>query len=116
MEYNPGDKIKYHTGDENWKNGIVHAVRTVDDVDGIPRVLTYLVDTGRDERVDVQTHNLKDLAFNKKYRSHRAKGVARDEAQAKATEAVADLPDEIVEEKIRQPEQIDVRPEAIKSR
>jgi hypothetical protein len=47
-----GAKVKYHTGDEKWKNGVIHAVRKVDDIDGVPRVLTYLIDTGNDERID----------------------------------------------------------------
>lgn len=52
QKFEPGDKVKYQTKDGSWKNGVIHGVRKVDDVDGTPRIFTYLIDTGRDVRID----------------------------------------------------------------
>lgn len=118
-----GDRVKYHTGNEKWMNGIVHAVRKVDDINGQPRVLAYLIDTGRDERVDVYKTNLKDVAHSREFTKHFHK-VSKSEtleeaglqAMVKANAATEHLPDEIITDVVRQPQQVDVSAEWVKPR
>ena len=60
QELEIGAKIKYHDEESGkWLQGTVHGVRKVDDVDGVPRVLTYLVDTGKDEHTSVLRRDLR---------------------------------------------------------
>lgn len=72
-----GTKVKYlYDGQE--ADGVVHAVRKVDNPDGTQRVIGYLIDTGNDNRVDeIVTPKGKKNIF------------------------------------VRQPEQVDVKPEEI---
>lgn len=115
-ELQSGDKVKYHTGDNKWKNGVIHGVRKVDDITGVPRVLTYLVDTGNDHHVDIRKTNLKDAAHAKEFNKHVERGLGHEEAHQKARLVSDKLPDDFVTDVIRQPEQVDVRPENIKLR
>ncbi len=58
-----GDKVEYKVGDK-WKTGIIHAVRKAEAVKGPDIVLGYLVDTGKDVRLDeVVTDEGKDNIF-----------------------------------------------------
>lgn len=116
MELESGAKVKYHTGDEKWKNGVIHGVRKVDDVNNIPRVLSYIIDTGRHHRIDQHSHSLRDMSLNQHIQKHLKAGHTREEANTKAYESVKDMPDEVVTETVRQPEQVDVRPEWVKPR
>jgi hypothetical protein len=112
---NPDDKVKYHTGDEKWKNGVIHGARFVDDVDGTPRVLTYLIDTGAHERIDVFQRDLRDEFVNHEVEKLLAKGLQLHEAHQKLADSKLP-PSQVVEDIVRQPQQVDVRPEHVKTR
>lgn len=49
-ELKQGDKVKYLHNDK-WYNGVIHAVRKID-FQSSQHVLSYLIDTGKDTRVD----------------------------------------------------------------
>ncbi len=73
------------------------------------QVLSYLIDTGRDERVDVYTRDLRDEAMAQEFDKLVAKGAEPHKAAAKVHDM--DLPAmEVVEDVVRQPQQIDVLP------
>lgn len=46
-----GDKVEYKIG-EKWKAGVIHGVKKAEAVKGPDIVLGYLIDTGKDARVD----------------------------------------------------------------
>lgn len=116
-ELESGSKVKYHTGDGKWKNGTVHAVRKIEDNKTHEVITTsYLVDTGRNTRVDVYTTNLKHLAYGQEFSKHTDRGASTEVAVAKAKAHVEKMPDEIVEETVRQPQQVEVAQENIKPR
>lgn len=46
-----GDKVEYLVGDK-WKKGVVHGIKKAEAVKGPDITLGYLIDTGKDERVD----------------------------------------------------------------
>lgn len=110
-----GDKVKYHTGDERWENGVVHGIRKMD-VEDKPEIISYLVDTGKDHRLDVHQHSLRDEMFQAEKLKHRKAGLDHIEAHKRATKAIEKIPEEVVETTERQPEQVDVRPDCIKGR
>jgi hypothetical protein len=110
-----GDEVKYLDPKTNkWLPGKIHGVRKVDDVDGVPRVLTYLVDTGADERLDVYSRSLRDEFISKEVNKHIGRGLTLAEAHRKIEEIKHLPPEEIVEDVVRQPKQVDVRPDHVR--
>ncbi len=121
-ELNIGQKVKYHLDDKKWRTGSVHAVRKVDTSSGRQAVIAYLVDTGKDERVDEYSVNKRDVEISKRsaklHRKYLAGSKPNPEKFFEEVEAISqqdDLPESKVEHhKVRQPEQVEVRPENIK--
>ncbi len=117
--FQSGDKVKYlHPTSGKWKSGVVHGVRSAETDKG-EVLLSYLIDTGNDERVDEFSHDLRSDEVTK-----RAHAIVADKKNPidnfiDAVEEVSaheDLPDsEVVTEKVRQPEQVDVLPANVKA-
>lgn len=110
----PSSKVKYHLGDKKWLDGVVHGIRKIDLEDRSKKIISYLIDTGGDERIDVIKHRAKYKAMNKEFKNQVAKGKETSEAMDIAVKSVQNLVDEIIEEKIRQPKQVEVAPENVR--
>lgn len=121
-----GAKVSYRdfdkAGKEKWKAGIIHGLTKVDTKSG-PKVLAYVVDTGKDDRVDEYNYDVRGAEINKRVNAALdKKGLEGDErllALPKTVEDVAaqkDLPkSKIVNETVRQPELVYVEPKDIKA-
>lgn len=115
-----GDKVKYLSGDK-WLKGTIHGIRSADDEHGNAVVISYLVDTGKDLYVDERTYDKRQVEItnrlnkateNSKLTGHKA-ALEIHNALEKINQH-DDLPkSEIVTEKFRQPETVDVRPDEI---
>lgn len=118
--FEAGHKIQYRlfdkNGKEHWVPGIVHGVRRYEDAatNMITRI-TYLVDTGRDERVDEFPFDHRDREIERRAN----KLVSQGEDPVKAMSIVlnrSDLPESKRDiELVRQPEQIELPAEHIRS-
>ncbi len=113
-----GAKVNYKTSDkagkELWKSGVIHAVRKIDTKAG-SRVISYLVDTGKDNHTAEVTYDTRDVEINKRLNDQiEKKGIDADDLTAvrdieKAVSAQKDLPkSKVVTDTVRQPELIDV--------
>lgn len=119
IQYEAGDKIQYRLFDKKgkgtWFDGVIHAVRRYED----PKTnmitgLTYLVDTGRDTRVDEFPFNHRDREINRRTNALIRKGGDPDKSLMTVLKHT-DLPDSKQDvERVRQPEQIELAPEHIK--
>lgn len=114
-----GTKVKY-THDGKTAKGIIHGVRRVQMEDGSERVLTYLVDTGKDERIDVHTRDPHGEEVGRRLKKAMLKDPKIRDSQElinATVEAILiqkDLPAVgLTEERFRQPEQVDVPPQDI---
>lgn len=113
-----GDKIEYQVGNQ-WKKGTIHGVKKAEAVKGPDIVLSYLVDTGKDARIDKVVHDVRDdavtdmankiVADPKDHIDNFVDAVAKAEKSNKLPES------KLVTETIRQPEQIEVLPENIRA-
>lgn len=113
-ELEAGDKIQYFQ-DGKWHKGVIHGVRNYEDAatNMITRI-TYLVDTGRNERVDEYPFDHRDREINKRVNAMVSKGKPHIEA-LNAVLKHSDLPDNKPDvERVRQPEQIELPAEHIK--
>lgn len=107
-----GDKVEYKVGGK-WKSGIIHGVKKAE-VKGSEQVVGYLIDTGKDERVDEVEYNKRDEVISQRIKDLESKGSDRKAASEKVM-AQKDLPKSVVEiKKIRHPEQVEVLPGDIK--
>ena len=114
-----GTKIQYRLFDkenkEHWFDGVVHGVRRYENPKtGVITKITYLVDTGRDERVDEQVYDQRDRAISEHVTKLTRKGADILDALAQVHKR-DDLPQsKVITERIRQPEQIELPAEHIR--
>lgn len=120
-----GAKVTYKDfdkkGKEMWRDGVIHGITKVDTKSG-PRVLAYVVDTGKDEHIDEVTYDKRSVEITKRVGAELEKrgleGDERIEAFTEITKDVVaqkDLPkSKIVTEIVRQPELTYVEPKDIK--
>lgn len=116
-QYQSGDKILFLYKDGKWYRGVIHGVRTVEDHNGIVKSVSYLVDTGRNTRVDEYPFNHRDREISKRLNENLPKGADHDQANKMIKDIMAspDLPEDKMDvEKVRQPEQIELSAEQIK--
>lgn len=121
-EYQVDQKIKYKLFDkkskEHWFNGVIHGVKRFENEAGVITKITYLVDTGRHERLDEHPFNHREREMSKRIRKLVRSGEAQShpEALQKVLE-YTDLPDDKPDvEVFRQPEQIELTEEFIAPR
>lgn len=117
-EFDTDDKIQYRLfdkkGKEHWFNGVIHGIRRYEE-GGIIMRITYLVDTGRNTRVDEFPFDHRDRELTRQINEHIDKGVEPLEAIDKVIKK-DDLPKSKLDvERIRQPEQIELPPEHIRA-
>lgn len=117
-EIDLGANILYRSTDskgvERWRKGVVHSVKKAEAVTGPDIVLGYLIDTGKDERVDEVTTTAADRELNKRVEKHVSKGATIPEAVEKSL-AQGDLPEGGEETEVtRYPQQIEVKPEDLR--
>lgn len=117
--YEIGDKIEFMLPDKkgkaHWFPGKIHGVRRYEDpkTNAIQK-MTYLVDTGRDERVDERPFDRRDVEVTRRVRAERAKGKTDVEAIS-AVMKHTDLPESKIDVvRIRQPEQLELPAEHIR--
>lgn len=118
-ELQAGDKIQYRLfdkkGKEHWFNGVIHGVRRYEERGFINRI-TYLIDTGRDERVDELPYDHRQREASKRVNVLVGKGADVYDAIEKVYAKGNDLPDRKIDiERVRQPEQIELPPEHIRA-
>lgn len=118
--HEPGTAIKYMSASGKKVSGVIHAVRTYEDPEtGYVLRRTYLVDTGKDVRVDKIKLNKRDVEITKRVSTAIANAKEKPntaeehrtvyERELKKIMQAQDLPDnEIYEEIIRQPEQVEI--------
>lgn len=112
--FNTGDKVQYRVGDK-WRDGVVHGVSKGEDAKGRVVSLSYLVDTGKDERVDKYPYNPRDVEFNKRVHKLIDDGAEVQDALAEV-EKHKDLPKSANKvEIVRQPKQVAVLPDDIRA-
>lgn len=117
--YSPGDKIEYMLYDKkgaaHWFAGAIHGVKRYEDpaTNMIIRI-TYLVDTGRNTRLDKIPFDPRAREVNKRANELVAQG--KDVLKAYAeVEKHSDLPDSKADvEIVRQPEQLELPAEHIR--
>lgn len=108
-------------GTPSWRKGVIHSVRKID-TDRSSKVLSYLVDTGKDYHVDEVSYDVRSAEITKRVNEELDKqdltGDERLEAFFDVVKDVADQKDlpkrKIVNETIRQPELVEVIPDDIK--
>lgn len=117
--YEVGDNIQFKLldkkGIEHWFPGVIHGIRKYQDpVNNMIQKVTYLIDTGRDTRVDEIVYNPLDREINKRVDAEVRKGKNYHKTLAKVLQH-PDLPASSVEvETVRQPEQIELPAEQIR--
>ncbi len=120
-----GAEVEYKTSSKKgavWRKGIIHAIKKAEAVTGPDIILGYLVDTGKDEHVDEFKYSPRDRELTKRVNAAMKKrGLLASENLEEAQKLVdelskaKDLPKhEILIERNRQPEQIEVSPEDIR--
>lgn len=121
--YEAGQKIEYRlldkAGKAHWFKGLIHGVKRIEDpATNMIISISYLVDTGRHERIDEVPHNPRGTEIHK--RASKLIRTGEHTNFKKVFDEVAghsDLPDEgIVIDKVRQPEQIELPAEFIRPR
>lgn len=114
-----GDKIQYRLFDskkkEHWFDGVVHGVRRYESPEGFITKTTYMIDTGRNTRLDKYPYDVRNREINKRWNiEQQAKGGDAFQNLIKVSK-MADLPDSKMEvEEVRQPEQIELPAEYIR--
>jgi hypothetical protein len=116
--YNPGDKIQFMLPDKDgkpvWFDGVVHGVKQYEK-NGLVEKVAYLIDTGRNERVDEYPFDHRDRELNKQIQAEQKKGADIHQAIKKVIDR-NDLPPSKLDVEIsRQPEQIELTAEFIRS-
>lgn len=119
-EFTNDQKVKYRLYDEkgkaHWFTGAIHGIRRYEDpaTNAIIKQ-TYLIDTGRNERVDKIPFNKRDRAINEHVARFMKAGKKQEEALFIAQKQ-PDLPDSSIEfETVRQPEQIELEAKDLRS-
>lgn len=102
-ELKPGTKVTYLDEAGKKGRGVVHAVNKHEDAEGNVRGLTYSIDTGKDERVDLFKRNPRGEAIGKIVEQYQAEGMATLDALNKAVKAPGLPEDKVVTEKLRHP-------------
>ena len=103
-----GAKVKYRDANGELQKGVVHGVRKYEDAKGKVTKVTYLVDTGDDERVDEFKQDVRDIEYAKRVDALVAKGMDHKEASQKV-EKEGGLPkSKVVTETVRQPLTVEV--------
>lgn len=115
--YEVGEKVHYRIyddkGEEKWYAGVIHGVRTYENK-GIVKALSYLVDTGRNTRVDEYPFDHRDREINKRINKLRKPGEDIDKVLNKVLKDT-DLPAPKLDiERVRQPEQLEVAPDNLR--
>lgn len=118
--FEAGDKIQYRLFDKkgkaHWLDGAIHGVKRYEDPSGVITNLTYLVDTGRNTRVDEKHRDKRALEVEKRAKKIMKTGKTQFEALIEIDKHT-DLPDsELVVLEVRQPEQIELPAEHIRPR
>jgi hypothetical protein len=113
-----GDKIQYRLhdakGKEHWFDGVIHGVRRYETSEGLITKTTYMVDTGRNTRVDKIVFDHRDREIHKRVAIEQGRGATPDQAFNKVSKML-DLPDNKMGiEEVRQPEQIELPAEFIR--
>lgn len=112
-----GDQVTFPGKRGARRKGVIHAVRKADNPDGSTRVLSYLIDTGKDVRVDIYTHSTRAEEVGKRFETKTKGKKLSNHKQGQILDEILqsdDLPeDKITEEKVRQPEQVDVPAEDV---
>lgn len=118
-ELEAGSKIQYRlfdkNGKEHWFKGVVHGVRRYEDpATKMITKMTYMVDTGRHERLDKNPFDPRGREITKQVNVLTDKGMDLTKALDRVVKK-DDLPESGVEyDIIRQPEQIELPPEHIR--
>lgn len=114
MSLQIGQKVEYTDDSGKTKQGVIHGVQRGDTGKG-EVVLSYLVDTGKDTRVDEYRTDPRNTEMNKRINELVEKGTDLTDAVEKV-QAQKDLPKSKVEvEKVRQPEQVQVAPDKVRA-
>lgn len=106
-----GAKVTYtdqKTGKK--KTGIIHGIRKAEDSSGNEHIISYLVDTGNDTRVDEYRRDLRGEEIGRRATKHHEDGLDRETALEKAMSSKGLSAEGITIDRVRQPEQVDVRP------
>jgi hypothetical protein len=116
--YEVGQKVKYKLFDkhakEHWFDGVIHGLKRYEDASGIITKVTYLVDTGRDERVDKHPFNPRDREVDK-----RINKILRDPNDKRGLDKLDEIVEDVLGQKnlpanslefdvVRQPEQLEL--------
>lgn len=111
MSLDIGSKVTYKDSKGKQRSGVIHAVRKVDTKSGT-RVVGYLVDTGKDERVDEIVRDPRGEFIAEKANEMVANPKDPTDNFLDAVDKVVeagDLPKQkITVEKVRQPQQVEV--------
>lgn len=119
-ELQSGDKIQYRLfdkkGKEHWLKGVIHGVRRYEDpVTNMIINQTYLVDTGRHERLDEYPFDHRNREINKRMNDIAARKGVHSTQALKEVLKHSDLPESKMDtEVVRQPEQIELPAEHIR--
>jgi hypothetical protein len=113
-----GQNIQYRLFDkqakEHWFPGVIHGVKSYEEKNFVVNV-TYLVDTGRDARIDEYPFNHRDREVNKRVNELIAKKSKHHVVALNEVLKHSDLPDDKLDvERVRQPEQIELPREHIR--
>lgn len=108
----PGTKIEYRlltpAGGEEWFAGVIHGVRKYEGEHGVIKKITYLVDTGRHERLDEYPFDHRDRELTKRINKRVADGETVEKI-LKDTKLHDGLPASKRDvEVVRQPEQLEL--------
>jgi hypothetical protein len=128
-EYQPGQKVQYQLPDKkgkmHWLPGAIHGVRRYEDpaTNAIIKI-TYLIDTGRNVRLDEHPFDHRDREINKRINKQHKPILDNPDKDwenklkvVKDVLASPDLPDSKPDvDVVRQPEQIELTEDFIKPR
>lgn len=122
MAISIGTKVEYRRGDK-WLTGVVHGIKKAEAVKGPEIILGYLVDTGKDERVDEYKYNPRDMEIGNRIQvAFGEQGITAMDNPDEALKIIdtiskaKDLPkSEIKMAKVRQPQQVEVLPDDIRA-
>lgn len=122
-EFESGEAIEYRLFDkknvEHWFPGVIHGARRYEDENHIIKKITYLVDTGRDTRVDKYPFDHRDREINKRMNTlldDDSNDIDTPQKAIAEVETHTDLPKSKQDvEVVRQPEQLELPPENVRS-
>lgn len=110
----PGTKVEYMAGGE-WKLGVVHGYRQYETEAGIVKGVTYLIDTGEDERVDEYPFDHREREISRQMNDHMKKHNSTVPEAFQAVTKKNDLPESKLDvERVRQPKQLEVSQQFVK--